>query len=79
MFNCAGILRMGRFEDIALEECDAQIAVNIRGVIIGTRAALPYLRARRGQARRQHVERIGRIRHARSWRCILQPSLRSAD
>jgi len=43
LFNCAGILRMGRFEDIPLAEYDKEIAINFRGVIIGARAALPLL------------------------------------
>jgi NAD(P)-dependent dehydrogenase (short-subunit alcohol dehydrogenase family) len=43
MFNCAGILRTGRFEDLSMAENDAQIAVNVRGVILGTRLALPLL------------------------------------
>jgi NAD(P)-dependent dehydrogenase (short-subunit alcohol dehydrogenase family) len=43
MFNCAGILRMGKFDEIALAEYDKEIAINVRGVIIGTRVALPLL------------------------------------
>jgi NAD(P)-dependent dehydrogenase (short-subunit alcohol dehydrogenase family) len=43
MFNCAGILRMGKFDEIALAEHDKQIAINVRGVIIGVRVALPLL------------------------------------
>jgi NAD(P)-dependent dehydrogenase (short-subunit alcohol dehydrogenase family) len=43
MFNCAGILRMGKFDEIPLADCDKQIAINLRGVIIGTRVALPLL------------------------------------
>jgi NAD(P)-dependent dehydrogenase (short-subunit alcohol dehydrogenase family) len=50
MFNCAGILRMGKFEEIALAEYDKEIAINIRGVIIGIRAALPMLE--RGRMKR---------------------------
>jgi NAD(P)-dependent dehydrogenase (short-subunit alcohol dehydrogenase family) len=43
MFNCAGILRTGRFEDVSMADNDAQIAVNLRGVILGTRLALPLV------------------------------------
>jgi NAD(P)-dependent dehydrogenase (short-subunit alcohol dehydrogenase family) len=43
MFNCAGILRTGRFEDVSMADNDAQLAVNVRGVILGTRLALPLL------------------------------------
>lgn len=43
MFNCAGILRMGKFDEISLADYDKQIAINVRGVIVGTRAVLPLL------------------------------------
>jgi NAD(P)-dependent dehydrogenase (short-subunit alcohol dehydrogenase family) len=43
MFNCAGILRTGKFEEVSMADNDAQIAVNLRGVILGTRLALPLL------------------------------------
>lgn len=44
LFNNAGIARYGWFEDIPPEECDAQIDINIRGVMNGIYAALPLLR-----------------------------------
>lgn len=43
LFNCAGILRMGRFEDVSPEECRKQIDVNIMGVILGIHTCLPLL------------------------------------
>src|SRR5512140_2346878 len=35
LFNCAGILRMGRFEDVSAAECQKQLDVNVMGVILG--------------------------------------------
>ena len=44
LFNCAGILRTGYFEDIP-GEAHAQIfAINVQGLINMTQAAFPYLR-----------------------------------
>ena len=43
LFNNAGILRMGWFEDVSPEECKAQIDVNLLGVVYGVHAALPLL------------------------------------
>ncbi|MBL9113108.1 MAG: SDR family oxidoreductase [Myxococcales bacterium] len=48
LFNCAGILRMGRLEDQSLDDDRAQLDVNVLGVIHGVRAALPYLERARG-------------------------------
>lgn len=48
LFNCAGILRMGRFEDLSLEDTRAQLDVNVMGVVHGVRAALPFLERARG-------------------------------
>ena len=48
LFNCAGILRMGRFEDLSLEDSRAQLDINVLGVIHGVRAALPYLEREKG-------------------------------
>lgn len=43
LFNCAGVLRMGRFEDIPPEECRRQLEVNIMGVVLGIQRSLPLL------------------------------------
>jgi NAD(P)-dependent dehydrogenase (short-subunit alcohol dehydrogenase family) len=43
LFNCAGILRMGRFEEISEDESRKQLDVNVMGVILGIRASLPIL------------------------------------
>ncbi len=43
LFNCAGILRMGKFEDIGPAECRKQLDVNVMGVILGIQTALPLL------------------------------------
>jgi NAD(P)-dependent dehydrogenase (short-subunit alcohol dehydrogenase family) len=43
LFNCAGILRMGRFEDVSPEDCRKQLEVNVMGVILGIQACLPLL------------------------------------
>lgn len=43
LFNCAGILRTGRFEDVPPDECKKQLDVNVMGVILGIHASLPLL------------------------------------
>ncbi len=43
LFNCAGILRMGRFEELAPKESLAQVEINVMGVIYGIYASLPLL------------------------------------
>ncbi len=43
LVNNAGIARGGMLEDMALEDIDAMINVNIRGLVIATQAALPHL------------------------------------
>ncbi len=48
LFNCAGILRMGRFEEIAAAECQKQLDVNVMGVILGIQTCLPLLERARG-------------------------------
>src|ERR1044071_8088586 len=48
MFNCAGILSVGNFEDIALPRHHAMVDVNLKGVINGFHCALPYLKQTRG-------------------------------
>jgi NADP-dependent 3-hydroxy acid dehydrogenase YdfG len=45
MINNAGILRAGRFEDIALSTQLKEIDINTKGVVNGLHAAFPYLRA----------------------------------
>lgn len=48
LFNCAGILRMGRFEDVGPSECRKQLEVNVMGVILGIQTCLPLLERARG-------------------------------
>jgi len=48
LFNCAGILRMGRFEDVGAADCRKQLDVNVMGVILGIQACLPLLERSRG-------------------------------
>jgi NAD(P)-dependent dehydrogenase (short-subunit alcohol dehydrogenase family) len=48
LFNCAGILRMGRFEDIGAAECRKQLDVNVMGVILGIQTCLTLLERARG-------------------------------
>lgn len=43
LFNCAGILRMGRFEAISPDECRKQLDVNVMGVVLGIQTCLPAL------------------------------------
>ncbi|HSQ64623.1 MAG TPA: SDR family oxidoreductase [Polyangiaceae bacterium] len=48
LFNCAGILRMGRFEHIPPEQAHQQIQVNLVGVVNGVYASLPLLEKTEG-------------------------------
>ncbi|MEO9970349.1 MAG: SDR family oxidoreductase [Hyphomonadaceae bacterium] len=48
LFNNAGIGRHGWFEDIAPEDSDAIIDINVKGVINGVYAALPLLKPTKG-------------------------------
>lgn len=43
LFNCAGILRTGRFEDVPPAECRKQLDVNVMGVVLGIQKSLPLL------------------------------------
>lgn len=44
LFNCAGILSIGRFEAIENQRHQQIMAINVMGVINGCQAAFPYLR-----------------------------------
>ncbi|KAF0802406.1 short chain dehydrogenase, partial [Alcanivorax xiamenensis] len=44
LFNCAGILRMGRFEAISAEQHKRIIDINVTGLVNMSLAALPALR-----------------------------------
>ena len=48
LFNCAGILRVGRFEDISVAEHARIMQINVIGLLQMTHAAFPYLRAMPG-------------------------------
>lgn len=48
LFNCAGVLRMGRFEDVGPADCRAQLEVNVLGVILGIQICLPLLERSKG-------------------------------
>lgn len=43
LFLSAGILRIGRFEDVSPAECRRQLDVNVMGVVLGVQSALPML------------------------------------
>lgn len=43
LFLSAGILRVGRFEDVSPAECRHQLDVNVMGVVLGVQSALPLL------------------------------------
>ena len=48
LFNCAGILRMARFEELPPGESLAQVQVNVMGPIYGIYASLPLLESTDG-------------------------------
>jgi NAD(P)-dependent dehydrogenase (short-subunit alcohol dehydrogenase family) len=55
LFNCAGILRMGRFESLTIEEQLRTIDINLGGVVACTYAAFDLLRRTPGA----HVVTMG--------------------
>jgi 3-oxoacyl-[acyl-carrier protein] reductase len=44
LVNNAGILRVAELKDISLEDIDAILNVNVRGVIVASQSALPHLK-----------------------------------
>ena len=48
LFNCAGILRMGKFDEISLDQCRLQLEINVMGVITGVQTCLPVLERSKG-------------------------------
>jgi NAD(P)-dependent dehydrogenase (short-subunit alcohol dehydrogenase family) len=50
LFNCAGILRMGRHQTISIDEQTRTVAVNLNGVLHGIHAGLPLLKRTPGAA-----------------------------
>lgn len=48
LFHSAGVLRMGRFEDVGPADCREQLEVNVLGIVLGTQACLPLLEQTRG-------------------------------
>jgi NAD(P)-dependent dehydrogenase (short-subunit alcohol dehydrogenase family) len=48
LFNCAGILRMGKFDEISPEQCRLQLEINVMGVVNGIQTCLPVLERSKG-------------------------------
>lgn len=48
LLNNAGICKYGMFEEVAPEEADLEIDINVKGVVNGAYAALPHLKATPG-------------------------------
>ncbi len=48
LVNSAGIGIMGRAEDVQLKHLDRQLAINVRGLLLVTQAAIPHLRKTAG-------------------------------
>jgi NAD(P)-dependent dehydrogenase (short-subunit alcohol dehydrogenase family) len=48
LVNSAGIGIAGRVEDAQLKHIDRQLAINLRGLVLVTQAAIPHLRRTRG-------------------------------
>ncbi|CAD5109592.1 SDR family oxidoreductase [Zestomonas carbonaria] len=48
LFNCAGVLRFGHFEEIGLDEHARILDINVRGLLQTTHAAFAYLKATPG-------------------------------
>jgi NAD(P)-dependent dehydrogenase (short-subunit alcohol dehydrogenase family) len=48
LVNSAGIGIAGRVEDVQLKHLDRQLAINVRGLVLVTQAAIPHLRKTKG-------------------------------
>lgn len=48
LFNCAGILRMGKFDEVPLDQCRLQLEINVMGVVTGIQTCLPLLERSKG-------------------------------
>ncbi|WP_375738501.1 SDR family oxidoreductase [Pseudomonas boanensis] len=48
LFNCAGVLRFGHFEEIEMVEHARILNINVLGLVQATHAAFPYLKVTRG-------------------------------
>lgn len=48
LFNSAGVLRMGHFDQVDHDACRLQLDVNVMGVILGVQTCLPALERSRG-------------------------------
>ena len=48
LVNSAGIGIAGNVEELSVEHIDLQLSVNLRGLVLVTRAAIPHLRTSRG-------------------------------
>jgi len=57
LMNVAGVLRSGQTGDLALEDVELTLDVNVKGVILGTNAVAAGMRRRR----RGHIVNIGSI------------------
>ncbi len=55
LFNCAGIMRMGPFDQVAIEEHVRTVEINVIGVLHGIHAALDLLKATPGS----HIVSMG--------------------
>jgi NAD(P)-dependent dehydrogenase (short-subunit alcohol dehydrogenase family) len=63
LINNAGVDRTAGFEELTLEDWDRIIAVNLRGPVVVTRAALPALRA----SGHGHIVNIASTAAKRAW------------
>jgi NAD(P)-dependent dehydrogenase (short-subunit alcohol dehydrogenase family) len=63
LINNAGVDKTAAFEDLSLEDWDRILAVNLRGPVVMTRAALPALRA----SGHGHIVNIASTAAKRAW------------
>lgn len=48
LFNSAGVLRMGKFDEVSPEACRLQLEVNVMGVVLGIQTCLPLVERAKG-------------------------------
>jgi NADP-dependent 3-hydroxy acid dehydrogenase YdfG len=63
LINNAGVDKTAAFEELSLEDWDRILAVNLRGPVVMTRAALPALRA----SGHGHIVNIASTAAKRAW------------
>ena len=77
MINNAGLMPQAPLERLQIDEWDRTIDVNLKGVLYGIAAALPYMQRQKSGISSMSL-RWPAIRSGRASRCMRPPSLACA-